>query len=87
MTERSAVLPREVIERSFKKRGPKQFTLYVDIEYCIGCHACSMACKAENNTPAGLDYNRVIDVEEGEFTNPKEKPNMSVYFVAMPCMH
>ncbi len=87
MTEMNSVLPLGIVEGAFKKKGPKQYTIWVDLEYCIGCHACTMACKGENNTPVGLDYNRVIEVEEGRFTNPSKKPNLSVYFVAMPCMH
>lgn len=88
MTERSPVLPPEVVERSFKKKGPKQYTLWVDLEYCIGCHSCTMACKQENNTLLGQDFNRVIEVEVGEFKDARKKPdNLRVYFVAMPCMH
>ena len=87
MSEFKPVLPPEIVERAFQKKGPKQYTIWVDLEHCIGCHACTMACKAENNTPVGVDFNRVIDVEEGEFTNPQKKPDLSVYFVAMPCMH
>ncbi len=87
MPEIGTFVPHEVIEASLKKKGPKQYTLWVDLEYCIGCHACTMACKAENNTPVGVDYNRVIEVEVGEFKNSKEKPDVRVYFVPMPCMH
>ncbi len=87
MSEYKPVIPQELVERAFRKKGPKQYTIWVDMEYCIGCHACTMGCKAENNTPVGLDFNRVIEVEEGEFTDPRKKPDLSVYFVAMPCMH
>jgi Fe-S-cluster-containing dehydrogenase component len=87
MSELNTFMPEELIEASFKKKGPKQYTLWVDLEYCVGCHACTMACKAENNTPVGVDYNRVIEVEVGEFKDPKQKSEVRVYFVPMPCMH
>lgn len=87
MSELNPILPQEIIDESFKMPGPKQYTLWVDLEYCIGCHACSMGCKAENNTPVGVDYNRVIEIEEGEFKDPKKKPDIGVYFIPMPCMH
>jgi hypothetical protein len=45
-----------------------------------------MACKAENNTPLGVDYNRVIEIEEGEFKDSKKPPELKVYFVPMPCI-
>lgn len=87
MAELGAFVQDEVIASSIKKPGPKQYTIWVDLEYCVGCHACTMACKGENNTPVGVDYNRVMEVEVGEFKNPKEKPEVRVYFVPMPCMH
>lgn len=87
MSELNPILPQEIIDESFKKPGPKQYTLWVDLEYCIGCHSCSMGCKAENNTPVGVDYNRVIEIEEGEFKDAKKKPGIGVYFIPMPCMH
>ncbi|MEW6714427.1 MAG: 4Fe-4S dicluster domain-containing protein [Nitrospirota bacterium] len=87
MSELNPILPQEIIDESFKKPGPKQYTLWVDLEYCIGCHACSMGCKAENNTPVGVDFNRVIEIEEGEFKDPKKTPDIGVYFIPMPCMH
>ena len=88
MAERGAFISQEVLDASFKKRGRKQFALWIDLEYCVGCNSCSMACKAENNTQVGVDYNRVITVEEGEFTDPsKPAKDMRVYFVPMPCMH
>ena len=46
MSEYSPIVPREAVERSFAKQGPKQYTLWVDIEHCIGCNACTIACKA-----------------------------------------
>lgn len=87
MPELGAFVQDEVIAASIKKAGPKQLTLWVDLEYCVGCHACTMACKGENNTPVGVDFNRVIEVEVGSFTDSKEKPDLRVYFVPMPCMH
>ena len=87
MPELGAFIPEETIQASISKKGPKQYTIWVDLEYCVGCHACSMACKGENNTPVGVDYNRVMEVEVNEFKDPKEKPDVRVYFVAMPCMH
>lgn len=87
MAERSPVIPREVVDRSFAKEGPKQYTLWVDLEHCIGCNACTMACKAENNTPVGVDYNRVIEIEEGDFRDASKPPQVSVTYVPMPCMH
>jgi Fe-S-cluster-containing dehydrogenase component/formate-dependent nitrite reductase membrane component NrfD len=38
---------------------------------CIGCHACSTACKSENEVPLGVYRTWVKYVEKGEFPNTK----------------
>ena len=32
---------------------PANWRMALDIERCIGCHACSVACKVENKVPLG----------------------------------
>ena len=32
----------------------------IDVELCMGCDACAMACKVENNLPDGVWWRRVI---------------------------
>jgi Fe-S-cluster-containing dehydrogenase component len=37
--------------------------LLIDYEYCTGCHTCEIACKQENNYPAGkwgIKVNEII---------------------------
>lgn len=41
----------------------------IDNTRCIGCHACSTACKSENEVPVGVDRTRVKYVEAGVFPN------------------
>ncbi len=41
----------------------------IDNTRCIGCHACSTACKSENEVPLGVDRTRVKYVEAGVFPN------------------
>ena len=38
---------------------------------CIGCHACSVACKSENDVPLGVSRTWVKYVEKGEFPNTR----------------
>ena len=38
---------------------------------CIGCHACSVACKSENEVPLGVSRTWVKYVEKGEFPNTR----------------
>jgi Fe-S-cluster-containing dehydrogenase component/formate-dependent nitrite reductase membrane component NrfD len=41
----------------------------IDVDRCIGCHACTTACKSENEVPVGVDRTRVKYVELGQFPN------------------
>ena len=43
----------------------------IDHDRCIGCHACSVACKAENDVPLGVFRTWVKTVEKGAGTAAK----------------
>jgi Fe-S-cluster-containing dehydrogenase component len=39
----------------------------IDLKKCIGCHACTIACKAEHDIPVGANRCWVKTVEKGRF--------------------
>ena len=53
----------------------------IDNRKCIGCHACSVACKSEHEVPLGVDRTWVKYVEKGVF------PNNRRHFTVMRCNH
>ncbi len=53
----------------------------IDARKCIGCHACTVACKSENQVPLGVNRTWVKYVEKGEF------PNTRRYFTVLRCNH
>ena len=53
----------------------------IDQTKCIGCHACSTACKAENDVPLGVHRTWVKAVEVGQF------PNVRRHFAVLRCNH
>ncbi len=53
----------------------------IDNRKCIGCHACSTACKQENEVPLGVNRTWVKYVEKGVF------PDTRRYFQVTRCNH
>ena len=57
-----------------------QKTLVIDLDRCIGCHACEVACKQENGVPLGVYYNKVLSIGPlGKF------PDIKQYFLPSVC--
>ena len=53
----------------------------VDLDNCIGCKACEVACKSENNVPVGSWRLRVKYVDAGTY------PDVKRAFTPMRCNH
>ncbi len=54
--------------------------MIIDPRRCVGCRACTVACKAENHTPPGVAYNVVLEEERGSF------PHVTRSYLTRPCM-
>ncbi len=53
----------------------------IDNRKCIGCHACSTACKSENEVPLGVSRTWVKTVEHGRY------PHVTRSFQVTRCNH
>jgi Fe-S-cluster-containing dehydrogenase component/formate-dependent nitrite reductase membrane component NrfD len=58
-----------------------QYGFVIDNRKCIGCHACSTACKAENEVPLGVNRTWVKYTEQGAF------PDTRRHFQVTRCNH
>ncbi|MBI4610517.1 MAG: polysulfide reductase NrfD [Candidatus Rokubacteria bacterium] len=58
-----------------------RYGFVIDHTCCIGCHACSVACKEENQVPLGVYRTWVKYIERGTF------PNTRRYFSVLRCNH
>jgi Fe-S-cluster-containing dehydrogenase component/formate-dependent nitrite reductase membrane component NrfD len=48
-----------------------KFGFVLDNRKCIGCHACTVACKSEHDVPVGVNRTFVKQTEKGEYPNTK----------------
>ena len=58
-----------------------RYGFIIDNRKCIGCHACTVACKSEHQVPVGVYRTWVKYIEKGEF------PNSRRYFTVLRCNH
>jgi tetrathionate reductase subunit B len=49
----------------------KRWAMLIDLEKCIGCHTCAVACWKENNVPLNTYWSWVKVVETGTYPNVK----------------
>jgi Fe-S-cluster-containing dehydrogenase component len=55
--------------------------MLIDLRTCIGCHACSVACKVEFDVPLGVFRDTVKYVEAGTYPQAKR------FFIPVLCNH
>ncbi|MSP97752.1 MAG: hypothetical protein EXR29_11120 [Betaproteobacteria bacterium] len=58
-----------------------RYGMVVDLNRCVGCQTCTIACKHSNDTPPGVQWRKVLDVEQGTY------PDVSRIFLVTGCQH
>lgn len=58
-----------------------RMAMLIDLTRCIGCDACTVACKQENGTPQDVFFARVLNVEHGSY------PNVKRTYIPVLCNH
>ncbi|MCB8933403.1 MAG: 4Fe-4S dicluster domain-containing protein [Fimbriimonadaceae bacterium] len=58
-----------------------RLSMLIDLTRCIGCDACTLACKQENGTPVDVFFARVLNVESGTY------PNVKRLYIPVLCNH
>ncbi len=70
----------ELLRALAKPATDRRWVMVIDLRKCVGCHACTIACVAENKLPPGVVYRPVIEEEFGKY------PNVGRRFIPRPCM-
>ncbi|MGM0576042.1 MAG: 4Fe-4S dicluster domain-containing protein [Myxococcota bacterium] len=59
----------------------KRYAMAIDMRRCVGCNACVIACKTENDLPDGAFRNWITTETKGVF------PNLTQEIRSERCMH
>jgi molybdopterin-containing oxidoreductase family iron-sulfur binding subunit len=73
-------MQRELVRAMAKPVEQRRWIMVIDTRKCVGCHACTIGCIAENKLPPGVVYRPVVTEEFGQF------PNVQLRFTPRPCM-
>ncbi|MBI5248713.1 MAG: 4Fe-4S dicluster domain-containing protein [Desulfomonile tiedjei] len=73
-------MQRELVKAMAKPVEKRHWAMVIDTRKCVGCHACTIGCVAENKLPPGVVYRPVVIREIGEY------PHVQIRFLPRPCM-
>jgi phenylacetyl-CoA:acceptor oxidoreductase subunit 1 len=59
----------------------ERWGMVVDLNRCVGCQTCTVACKHFNDTGPGVQWRQVLDVETGRY------PDVERLFLVVGCQH
>ncbi|MBZ0277347.1 MAG: 4Fe-4S dicluster domain-containing protein [Anaerolineae bacterium] len=74
-----------------------RWAMVIDLDKCVACQGCSIACRFENNTPAvkpneaikgrAIRWNDVFPLPVNPTEETGEYPNIQTRYMTRPCMH
>ena len=65
-----------------------QYAIVTDLNRCVGCLACSVACKVVNDVPVGNYWNKVLRVGPNPVQGGSGHfPDVEMYYLPMQCQH
>ena len=64
------------------------YGMVIDTKRCVGCNACTVACKMANNVPQDIFWTRAL-TDGGEMmdTPAGEFPDVSLRYITVSCQH
>lgn len=60
------------VKQPQNKENRKRYAMLIDLRKCIGCHACVLACKSENDVPLSVWRSWIKRIEKGNYPDCRE---------------
>lgn len=64
-----------------------RFSIVTDLNRCVGCLTCAVACKAINNVPIGSFWNKVLRIGPSASIQGAQDGESYLYFLPVQCQH
>ena len=74
-----------------------RWSMVIDLDKCVACQGCSIACRFENNTPVAkpeeaiagraIRWNDVFPLPVNPIEETGEYPHVQTRYMTRPCMH
>ena len=64
-----------------------QYAIVTDLNRCVGCMACMVACKAVNNVQIGNFWNKVLRVGPTKKADYVHTNDVEMYYLPVSCQH
>ena len=64
-----------------------QYAIVTDLNRCVGCLACAVACKAVTDVPIGSFWNKVLRIGPNASIQGAQDADSYLYFLPVQCQH
>ena len=64
-----------------------QYAILADLNRCVGCLGCSVACKVVNGVDIGSFWNKVLRIGPFPDSEGAQFPDVYTYFLPVTCQH
>ena len=64
-----------------------RYAIVTDLNRCVGCLACVVACKGANAVPIGSFWNKVLRIGPTPKKDGEGYPNVEMYYLPVQCQH
>ena len=82
-------MPKIATASPAKDKSKHRYTMVIDLARCVGCEACTVACKVEHNVPvvSPKEFTNRIQWTEVFFKEKGGYPHVKIDLNPRPCMH